>query len=118
MSRNESDHRWPAARRTAAAVGGTVLRMRTWAAPHVENAGKFLQHSAAPKVSAMLTSAARRLEPAKARSPRRTANGAIAGAAALAAAASAAVAAARGHRKQDNGGPASEETPTSASPPS
>ena len=112
MSRNESRRLPNLKSRTAVAARRTVLRTRAWAAPQVENAGKFLQHSAAPKVSAMLSSAARRLEPGKARAPRRSANRALAGAATLAAAASAVAAAARGHRKQDTTASDDQETPT------
>jgi len=95
------------ARSAAAAIKRTVLRTRAWAAPQVDNAGKFLQRSAAPKVSAMLSSAARRIEPAKTRAPRQPAKLALGGAATLAAAASAVAAAARGHRKN---GTASDTT--------
>jgi hypothetical protein len=37
--------------------------MRAWAAPRLEQSGQALQERVAPRVSAMLTSAARRIEP-------------------------------------------------------
>ncbi|MGB6454893.1 MAG: hypothetical protein WBH47_10440 [Streptosporangiaceae bacterium] len=40
-------------------------RTRSWAAPQVERTGQVLQDSVAPKVSALLSAAAERLEPAK-----------------------------------------------------
>jgi hypothetical protein len=55
----------PLARSTGAAARRRVHTTRAWAAPHVEHAGQVLQDSAAPKVSALLSAAARRLEPAK-----------------------------------------------------
>jgi hypothetical protein len=57
----------PLARSTGAATGRGVRRTRAWAAPQVERAGQALQHSVAPRASAMLSSAARRIEPAKPR---------------------------------------------------
>src|SRR5260221_12959599 len=57
----------PPARSTAAAARRRVHKTRAWAAPQVEHAGQVLQDSVAPKVSALLSAAARRLEPAKAR---------------------------------------------------
>src|SRR5260370_24426752 len=47
--------------------GRGVHRARAVAAPEVERAGKALEDSVAPKVSAMLSQVARRLEPPKAR---------------------------------------------------
>jgi hypothetical protein len=47
--------------RTTARHG--VLRARTWAAPRLERTGNALQDRVAPKMSAMLCSAARRIEP-------------------------------------------------------
>jgi len=57
----------PLARTTGAAARKQVLRTRAWAAPQVERSGKVLQQKVAPKVSAALSSAAKRLDPAKAR---------------------------------------------------
>src|SRR5947209_4188031 len=54
----------PLARSTGVATRRRVRRTRAWAAPQVERSGQVLQDSIAPKVSALLTSAARRLEPA------------------------------------------------------
>ena len=87
----------PLANSSAAAVKRSVIRTRAWAAPQVDHAGHFLQDSAAPKISAMLHSAARRLAPATKRGPRWRK---VAGASAVGAAGVVA-AAARGRRKQD-----------------
>ncbi len=58
----------PLARSTGAAAMLRVHKTRAWAAPQVERTGRVLQDSAAPRVSALLSAAARRLEPA---TPRR-----------------------------------------------
>src|SRR5258708_2697388 len=55
----------PLARSTGAAARRRVHKTRAWAAPQVEHAGQVLQDSVAPRVSALLSAAARRLEPAK-----------------------------------------------------
>jgi hypothetical protein len=55
----------PLAHSTAAAAIRRVRTTRAWGAPRVERTGLVLQHDVAPKVSAWLSSAARRLEPAK-----------------------------------------------------
>jgi hypothetical protein len=55
----------PLARSTGAAAARRVHKTRAWAAPQVERAGQVLQDSVAPRISAMLSSAARRLEPAR-----------------------------------------------------
>jgi hypothetical protein len=60
----------PHAKSTGAAARRRVHRTRAWAAPRVERTGQILQDSVAPKVSALLSSAARRLEPPKPRHPR------------------------------------------------
>lgn len=60
----------PAARTAGAAAGRGVHRTRAWAAPQIEHTGQVLQDSVAPKVSALLSSAAQRVEPAKPRSRR------------------------------------------------
>jgi hypothetical protein len=58
----------------ANSAGATAMRgarrTRTWAAPQVERAGQVLEHGVAPKVSALLSSAARRLDPGKPRHAR------------------------------------------------
>jgi ferric-dicitrate binding protein FerR (iron transport regulator) len=81
----------PVATNTTAAVRHRVIRSRAWAAPQVERTGQFLQHVAAPKVSAALSSAAHKIEPAQPSRRRRWTK--RAGAAGLLAAAGAAAAA-------------------------
>jgi hypothetical protein len=86
----------PFARSTTAATKRRVRRTRAWAAPKVERTGQVLQDSLAPKVSALLSSAAQRLEPSKPRHRRwRT----RIGIATLTAAASAAAAFVRNRQK-------------------
>jgi hypothetical protein len=60
----------PLARSTGAAAQRSVHRTRAWAAPRVEHTGQILEDSVAPKVSALLSSAAQRLEPDKPRNRR------------------------------------------------
>jgi hypothetical protein len=48
----------------------SVHSMRAWAAPRLEQSGQALQERVAPRMSAMLSSAARRIEPPR-RAPRR-----------------------------------------------
>src|SRR5260370_3950402 len=55
----------PLARTTGAAARRRVHRTRAWAAPQLERTGQVLQDTIAPKVSAVLSSAAQRLEPAQ-----------------------------------------------------
>lgn len=88
----------PLARNTGAAARRRVRRTRAWAAPQVERTGQVLQDSVAPKVSALLSSAAKRLEPAE---PRHRRWRKPIGAATLTAAASAAAAFVRNRRKPD-----------------
>jgi hypothetical protein len=88
----------PLARSTGAAARRRVHRTRAWAAPQVEHAGRVLQDSVAPKVSALLSSAARRLEPAK---PPRRRWRKLAGISMLAAAAGAVAAVVRNRRKPE-----------------
>ena len=95
----------PFAQRSGAATKRGVHMTRAWAAPRVERTGQVLQHDVAPKVSAWLSTAARRLEPAK---PRRARWRKLAGISALAAAAGAAVAFARNRMKPDSVTPATE----------
>jgi hypothetical protein len=88
----------PLARSTQAAAKRGVHSTRAWAAPQVERTGRVLQDSIAPKVSAMLSSAAQRLEPAQ---PRRKRWPRVVGISVLTAAAGAAAALARNRRKPD-----------------
>jgi hypothetical protein len=60
----------PLARSTQEAAQRGLHAGRAWAAPRVERTGHMLQDSVAPKVADMLSSAARRIEPEKARSRR------------------------------------------------
>jgi len=60
----------PLASSTGATAKRGARRTRTWAAPQVERAGQVLEHSVAPKLSALLSSAARRLDPGKPRHAR------------------------------------------------
>jgi ferric-dicitrate binding protein FerR (iron transport regulator) len=87
--RHVLDQAGPLATNTTTAVRRGVIRSRAWAAPQVERTGEFLQQVAAPKVSAALSSAAHKIEPAQPRRRRWTWR---AGAAGLLAAAGAAVA--------------------------
>ena len=89
----------PLAQSAGAAATRRVRTTRAWAAPRVERTGLVLQHSVAPKVSAWLSLAARRLEPAK---PRRARWRKLAGVSVLTAAAGAAVAFARNRKKPDS----------------
>jgi hypothetical protein len=99
----------PLADSSAAAVKRSLIRTRAWAAPQVDHAGHFLQDSAAPKVSAMLFSAARRLEPARRRGQRWRK---LAAASAVGGAAASGVAvAARSRRKQDAKAPDQPDQP-------
>jgi hypothetical protein len=86
----------PLARNAGAAAKRQADRTRSWAAPQVERAGQAVQDSIAPKVSALLSAAARRLDPTEPRRPRWRK---LAGASAVTAAAGAAAAAVRSHLK-------------------
>jgi hypothetical protein len=88
----------PVARSTGAAARRGVHRTRAWAAPQVEHTGHVLQDSVAPKVSALLSSAAQRIEPAK---PPRRRWRKLAGISMLAAAASAVAALILNRKKPD-----------------
>lgn len=88
----------PLAQSTQAAARRGVRRTRAWAAPQVERTGQVLQDSVAPKVSALLSSAAQRLDPAK---PPRRRWRKVAGIATLTAVGSAIAAAVRNSRKPD-----------------
>jgi hypothetical protein len=60
----------PIAKNTGQAARRSILRSRAWAAPQIERTGKALQDTVAPKVSAALSSAAERIDPAKPRRAR------------------------------------------------
>jgi hypothetical protein len=89
----------PLAQSTGAAAIRRVRETRAWAAPRVERTGLVLQHNVAPKVSAWLSVAARRLEPAKPQRPRWRK---LADISVLTAAAGAAAAFARNRKKPDS----------------
>ncbi|HEY3035255.1 MAG TPA: hypothetical protein VGJ54_11445 [Streptosporangiaceae bacterium] len=88
----------PLAMSTGAEARRRVHRARAWAAPRVERTGQVVQDSVAPKASALLSSAARRLEPAKPRRPRWRK---LAGVSVLTAAAGAAAVLVRNRKKPD-----------------
>ena len=88
----------PLARSTGAAATRRVRRTRAWAARMVDRTGRVLRDNVAAKVSAMWSSAAQRLEPAKPPSRRWRK---LAGISMLTAAASAAAALARSRKKPD-----------------
>jgi hypothetical protein len=98
-------HIKPLAQSTAAAAIRRVRTTRAWAAPRIERTGQVLQHGVAPKVSAWLSGAARRLEPA---TPQRTRWRKLAGISALTAAVGAAAAFARNRNKPDSTTPAAD----------
>ena len=97
--RSAAAHIKPFAQITGAAAKRRVRRTRAWAAPQVERTGQVLQHGVAPTVSAWLSAAARRLEPAKPHRPRWRK---LAGFSVLAAAAGAAAALVRNRKKPDS----------------
>ena len=89
----------PLARSTGAAAARSVRTTRAWAAPQAERAEQVLQDSVAPRISALLSAAARRLEPA--RQPRRLWRK-LAGGSALTAVAGAAAAVVRRRSRPDH----------------
>lgn len=93
----------PLATNTTTAARHGLTRSRAWAAPRVERTSQFLEQVAAPKVSAALSSAAHKIEPAQ--PPRRRRWTMRAGAAGLLAAAGAGAAILR-----KGGKPATSET--------
>jgi hypothetical protein len=103
----------PYASSAQAAAGRGVHKGRAFAAPRVERAGQAVEDSVAPKVSAMLSSAAQRLEPVK---PRRRRWRKLAGISLLTAAAGAVAAAFRSRAKPDPTAPAETETDGAAPP--
>lgn len=60
----------PLARNTGKAARRQILKTRAWVAPRVERSGHVLQDKVAPKVSAILASAAGRIDPAQPRQRR------------------------------------------------
>lgn len=60
----------PLAKNTGQAARRGFLRTRAWAAPQVERSGRVLQDTVAPKVSNVLSSAAKRIDPAQPRGRR------------------------------------------------
>lgn len=68
--RPAADQVMPLAKTAGAAAKLGADKTRTWAAPQVERAGQVVEDSVAPKVSSVLSAAARRLEPDKPRRPR------------------------------------------------
>jgi hypothetical protein len=98
----------PAAASAAAAARRRVHSARSWAAPQVDRTGQILQDSVAPRVSALLSSAARRLEPAK---PKRRHGRDLAVSSALTAAATA-VAAIVLNRRKPHVAPSADEADT------
>ncbi len=104
----------PVATSAGAAARRGVHRTRAKVAPQVERTGQVLEDSVAPKVSAVLSSAARRLEPAK---PRLSRWRKLAGVSALTAAASAVAAFVRSRRKADGTTSAAEADADEAAPP-
>jgi hypothetical protein len=95
----------PLASSAAAAARRSVHRTRAWAAPQIDRTGQILQDSLAPRVSALLSSAARRIEPAK---PKRRHWHKVAVSSALTAAASA-VAAVVLHRRKPGAAASADE---------
>lgn len=55
----------PIAKSTGDAARRQVRKSRAWAAPQVEKSGQVLQEKVAPKLAAMLSTAAERIDPAK-----------------------------------------------------
>lgn len=53
----------PLAAKTGAAAKRQLRRTRAWMAPQVKRTGEVLQENVAPKVSAMMSSAAERIDP-------------------------------------------------------
>ena len=101
----------PFASSARAAGGRGVHRARALAAPQIESAGKALENRVAPKVSAMLSSAAQRIEPA---GPRRRRWRKLAGISLTTAAASAVAAVVRNRAKPDLATPGEMDTDSAA----
>ena len=92
----------PLARTTGTTAKRGLRTARAWAAPQLEHTGQVLQDRIAPKVSGMLHSVARRVEPAK---PRHGRWRKMAGASALTAATGAVTGAVLNRRKQNGTAP-------------
>jgi hypothetical protein len=95
-ARRAGAHVKPFAASTRAAAGRGLRTARAWAAPHVDHSAKAVQEKLAPRLSAMLSSAARRIEPA---TPRRRPWRKLAGISILTGAASALAALVRNRTK-------------------
>jgi hypothetical protein len=104
----------PVARSTGDAAARRVHQTRAWAAPKVGHAGQVVQDTVAPRVSALLSSAARRLEPARPRSGRWRK---LAGGSALTATATAVAAVVRRRSKPDPEPAAAESDGRDVTPP-
>jgi hypothetical protein len=57
----------PLAKNTGEAARRQLLKTRAWVAPQVKRSGQALQDTVAPKLSAMLASAAKRIDPSQPR---------------------------------------------------
>src|SRR5690348_3299896 len=86
----------PLANSTREAARRQIRKTRAWAAPRVKRSGQSLQDTVAPKVATMLSSAAKRIDPAQ---PRRRQWTKPAGLATVTAAGGAVAAFLRGRRK-------------------
>jgi hypothetical protein len=110
-ARQAAAHVKPYASGARAAAGRGVHRARTVAAPQVERAGQALEDSVAPKVAAVLSSAARRIEPVK---PRRRRWRKLAGISLLTAVATAVAAFFRNRAMPDLTAPADADSDSAA----
>jgi hypothetical protein len=102
----------PLATSTRTTAGRGVHKTRGWAAPQIERTGKVLEDRVAPRISAMLTSAAQRIEPAE---PRQRRWAKLAGISILTTAASAIAAVIR-HRSKSDLTPPADTTPQDVAP--
>jgi hypothetical protein len=57
----------PIASSAKVTAGDRIVRVRAWAAPRIESSGHTLEERVAPKVSSMLSSAAKRIDPVRRR---------------------------------------------------
>jgi hypothetical protein len=60
----------PLAKSTGEATRRQILKTRAWVAPQVKRGGQALQDTVAPKLSAMLAAAAKRIDPSQPRQRR------------------------------------------------
>jgi hypothetical protein len=109
--RQAAAHVKPYASGAQVVAGRGVHRARAVAAPQVERAGQVLEDTVAPKAAAMLSSAARRLEPVK---PRHRRWRKLAGVSLLTAVASAVAAYFRNRAKPDLTDPADADSDNAA----